>query len=161
MAQLAAYRSLDEVRDTRREVLITLAAVDELDIAADIFQRNAQVSAIEAVIINALDLVLVRQPRDLARNKVETNDRPLNADQVTCLEPLLKQLALCLAAPVECIKRRPVPADQALDAVLVLEGQPKRGQVYLAAEIEATNALFAGECSFINGRVSKRPLCRR
>ena len=47
MAQLAAHRSLDEVGDARREVLIALAAVDELDSAANILQRQPQVGAIE------------------------------------------------------------------------------------------------------------------
>ena len=70
------------------------------------------------------------------------------------LEPLLEQLPLRLGAAVERLKRRPVSADEMLDAALSSNDSSKRGEVYLAAKVEPANALLAGERGLINGRVT-------
>ena len=111
--------------------------------------------------MDAPDLVLLRQLRNLARHEVEANNRAFDADQVTGLEPLLEQLPLGLAAAVERLERRPVAADDVLVAVLVLERQHQGGEVDLAAEVEAADALSTGERSLIDSSISERPLCRR
>ncbi len=67
--------------ETQGANLIALAAVDELDGAANILKRYPQVGDIVAVIMDAFDFVLVRQLHNFARHEVEADDRALDADK--------------------------------------------------------------------------------
>ena len=127
MAELAGDCGLNEIRDAWGKIFIALAEIDELDGAPNVFQREPEISTIKPVVIDAFDVELMGELHDLARHKIETDDGAFDADKISRLEPLLEQLSFGLGSTFERLQWGPVPADQMLDPILVLERQLKRG----------------------------------
>ena len=102
MAELAGDRGLNEIRDAWGKIFVALAEIDELDGAANVFQREPQVGAIEPIIIDAFDIELVRELHDLARDETRGGRPGLQCrSRSPALSHCLEQLALGLAATVE------------------------------------------------------------